>query len=384
MLNAASELSDGALASNTLVLRGPKEVVTVTAAFNEIVANLSALDTTALALAAGDLDNPVLTAPVPGRIGESLRHSVDRLQRSIRDNDQLRQNLRLSETRFRELADRSPDIVFHFSRNPAPHIDYLSPSFEQLTGIQVAAVEADLSVLLDALDDDGRALLADAAAGRHFRPQVELTLRRTDGSSAVIELRLVATRNGLHGVGRDVTEIRALQGQLADQAMRDPLTGLANRRLLDELLGRALRRAERSGRALSVAFLDLDNFKSVNDTYGHDAGDTVLSVTATQLQTAVRDADVVARDGGDEFVVVCESPDGNAGSELTARIEQALDEPVPLGNGITVRCPPSIGISDTRTTSPDAAGLINAADHAMLDVKMNRKQLRPPQPITSR
>ena len=148
--------------------------MTVTAAFNEIVANLSALDTTALALAAGDLDNPVLTAPVPGRIGESLRHSVDRLQRSIRDNEQLRQNLRLSETRFRELADRSPDIVFHFSRNPVPHVDYLSPSFEQLTGIRVAAVEADLGVLLDALDDDGHALLADAAAGRHFRPQVEL------------------------------------------------------------------------------------------------------------------------------------------------------------------------------------------------------------------
>jgi diguanylate cyclase (GGDEF)-like protein len=282
---------------------------------------------------------------------------VDRLQQSIRDNEELRRNLRLSETRFRELADRSPDIVFHFSRDPEPHVDYLSPSFEQLTGIAVAAVESDLSVLRASLDDDGRALLADAVAGRHFRSQVELTLRRTDGSVAVIELRLVESANGLHGVGRDVTEIRALETQLADQATRDPLTGLANRRLLDELLGRALRRAERSGGSLTVAFLDLDNFKSVNDTYDHDAGDTVLRVTAARIQTAVREADVVARYGGDEFVVVYESADGNAGYALTARIEHALDAPIHIGNGITVHCPPSIGISDTRTTTPDAAAL---------------------------
>ena len=88
--------------------------------------------------------------------------------------------------------------------------------------------------------------------------------------------------------------------------MRDPLTGLANRRLLDELLGRAIQRAKRLGTPLSVVFLDLDTFKSVNDTYGHEAGDAVLRVTAARLQTAVRDADVVARYGGDEFIVVYE------------------------------------------------------------------------------
>jgi diguanylate cyclase (GGDEF)-like protein len=376
----ASAVSAGALDSAPLAVRGPKEVATVTAAFNEIVANISALDTTALALAAGDLDAPVLMASVPGRLGDSLRHSVDRLQRSIRDGEELRQNLRLSETRFRELADRSPDVVFRFSREPEPHIDYLSPSFEQLTGIPVAAVESDLRVFAAALDHDGRALLADAAAGRHFQPRVDLTFRRTDTTVAVFELRVVETTNGLNGVGRDVTEIRALQTQLAEQATRDPLTGLANRRLLDELLGRALLRADRSGSSLTVAFLDLDNFKSVNDTYGHEAGDTVLRVTAARLQTAARDADVVARYGGDEFVVVYEGTDDYTGDQLTQRIEDALDTPINIGNGITVRCCPSIGISDTRTTIANAAALISTADHAMLEVKMTRKHAGPPNP----
>jgi diguanylate cyclase (GGDEF)-like protein len=379
----ASAVSAGTLDTAPLAIRGPKEVATVAAAFNEIVANLNAVDTTALALAAGDLDNPVLAAPVPGRIGDSLHHSVDRLQRSIRDSEELRQNLTLSETQFRELADRSPDIVFRFSREPEPHIDYLSPSFEQLTGIPVAAVESDLDLLASALDDDGRALLADAAAGRHFQPRVDLTIRRTDATIAVFELRVVETTQGLHGVARDVTEIRALQTQLAEQATRDPLTGLANRRLLDELLGRALLRADRSGASLTVAFLDLDNFKTVNDTYGHEAGDTVLRITAARLQTVARDADVVARYGGDEFVVVYEDIDDNTGYQLTKRIEGALDVPIDVGNGVSVRCAPSIGISDTRTGTSDAATLINAADHAMLEVKMTRIRVRPPQPVTS-
>ena len=379
----ASAVSAGTLDTAPLVVRGPKEVATVASAFNEIVANLNAVDTTALALAAGDLDNPVLAAPVPGRIGDSLHHSVDRLQRSIRDNEELRQDLRLSETQFRELADRSPDIVFRFSREPEPHIDYLSPSFEQLTGIPVAAVQSDLRVFAAALDDDGRAVLADAAAGRHFQPRVDLTLRRTDATIAVFELRIVETTQGLHGVARDVTEIRALQAQLAEEATRDPLTGLANRRLLDELLGRALLRAGRSGASLTVAFLDLDNFKTVNDTYGHEAGDTVLRVTAARLQTVARDADVVARYGGDEFVVVYEDMDDNTGDQLTKRIEDALDVPIAVGNGVSVRCTPSIGISDTRTGTADAATLINAADHAMLEVKMTRIRVRPPQPVRS-
>ncbi len=371
----ATKVSSGMIDDDAIDPDGPYEVAMVTAAFNEVVANLSALDASALALASGDLDNAALRTPVPGRIGDSLRHSVERLHESMRANEALRQTLALSEIRFRELADRSPDIVIHLSREPELHVDYLSPSAEALTGIPAATVEADFSILAGVLGPDSRAMLADAAAGRALPPRFDTTVRRADGTNAVFEVRVVETADGIQGVGRDVTEIRTLQAQLAEQATRDPLTGLANRRLLDELLHRALRRADRTDNTVTVAFLDLDNFKSVNDSYGHEAGDAVLRATATRLQAAVRDADVVARYGGDEFVVVYEGS-GNATHQLTQRIAAALDPPIDLGNGIAVQCKASIGATDTRTTAPEAAALINTADRTMLENKKTRRNAR--------
>ena len=373
----AARVSSGAIDDEVTTPDGPYEVALVTAAFNEIVANLSALDATTLALAAGDLENPALTTPVPGRIGDSLRHSVDRLHESIRINEELRQTLTISETRFREFADHSPDIVLHLAREPQLHIDYMSPSFEALTGIPAAAVEADLSLFADSLDHETRGLLAVVAAGGSLPPYFDATLRRADGSDTILEVRVVETPGGMQGVGRDVTAIRMLHAQLAQQATQDPLTGLANRRLFGELFGRTLSRANRSGDTVTVAFLDLDNFKSVNDIYGHDAGDIVLRVTATRLLTAVRGADIVARYGGDEFVVVSEAAVGSTDGQLAERIEDALGGPIDIGNGVTVRCSSSIGISDTRTTISDSTALVAAADHAMLERKRARRRTQP-------
>ncbi len=372
----ATMVSSGMIDDDAIDPDGPYEVAMVTTAFNEVLANLSALDASTLALAAGDLDNSALANPVPGRIGDSLRHSVDRLHSSIRTNEELRRTLTLSETRFRELADRSPDIVLHVSREPELHIDYVSPSFEALTGIPGATVEADFGVFADAIDQGSRTILAGASLRHAVPPRFDATFRRADGTSAVFDVSIVESSDGIQLVGRDVTEIRALQTRLAEQATHDPLTGLANRRLLDELLGRAVLRAERSGNTLTVAFLDLDGFKAVNDTYGHDAGDTVLRVTATRLQTAVREADVVARYGGDEFIVVYDGTDSNTADQLTQRIAHALDPPVDIGDDLSVRCRPSIGTADSRTSGLNPAALIHAADRAMLEIKVAKKSVR--------
>jgi diguanylate cyclase (GGDEF)-like protein len=371
----ASQVSAGVIDGDPLDPSGPYEVASVTNTFNEIVANLTTLDATTLALAAADFDNPVLATSVPGRIGDSLRHSADILHQSIRDNDQLRQSLQRSEIQFRELADGSPDIVWRMSREPQPHFDYLSPSFATLTGIPIAETEGDLGQLVAAVDPAGQAFLADAVAGRSVPDRFDTTLRRADGTLIVFEQHVVQTPGGVQGVGRDVTEIRALEAQLAEQATQDPLTGLANRRLLDELLHRALRRAERSDTPLTVAFLDLDNFKSVNDTYGHDAGDIVLRATAARLQTAVRDADVVARYGGDEFVIVYEGAGDDARPTLAERIADALRDPIDIGDGRSVCCSPCIGIADTRRTANNPTALLVAADHAMLRLKRARHTL---------
>jgi diguanylate cyclase (GGDEF)-like protein len=176
---------------------------------------------------------------------------------------------------------------------------------------------------------------------------------------------------GLQGVSRDVTELRQLQDELVSQALRDPLTGLANRRLLDELLASTLHRAERNHEIVAVAFLDLDGLKCVNDQHGHDAGDDVLCETARRLVSVAHVADVVARLGGDEFIVVYR-PAGVTADALVDAIAAVLDDPIELDSGTIVYCPASIGHVDTTTVGYDADALLAAADEQMYRMKRAR------------
>jgi diguanylate cyclase (GGDEF)-like protein len=204
---------------------------------------------------------------------------------------------------------------------------------------------------------------------------MDFHLRHADGSIVIGETQTTAVEDAVQGVTRDVTELRRLQDRLVALALRDPLTGLANRRLLDELLDAELARTERSGVALAVAYIDLDGLKQVNDTYGHDAGDLVLCEAARRLVAIVRGADVVARLGGDEFVVVYEPTDPNS-DRLVDRIDEALAEPIEVTRGASVSCTASIGTADTRIVGWSATKLLAAADDAMYQVKRVRRALR--------
>ena len=284
-------------------------------------------------------------------------------------------NLADSESRFRNLADKSADVVWRFVLDPYPHFDYMSPSVENILGYPPSVFIGDFTNFLNVLDDEGRAAIARALHGEPMSERFDLRYRHKNGSLVIGEMQTTAIRGGLQGVSRDVTELRVLQENLTALALRDPLTGLANRRLFKELLDADLARTKRNGQPLAVAYLDLDDFKNVNDTYGHDAGDVVLCETARRLLSMVRSADGVARFGGDEFVIAYE-PNEEGTDRLIERLDIALSAPIDIGGGIAVRCRASIGRADTTTVGLDAAALLAAADADMYAVKRARQSAR--------
>jgi diguanylate cyclase (GGDEF)-like protein/PAS domain S-box-containing protein len=295
--------------------------------------------------------------------------------RDVTERHVAERRLAESEARFRDLADKSSDIVWHIVAEPTPHFDYMSPSVESILGYPPSYFLEDFNRVLDILDDNGRKAIDLALRGERPLSRMDFHLRHADGSIVIGETQTTAVQDAVQGVTRDVTELRRLQDRLAALALRDPLTGLANRRLLDELLDAELARTQRGGVALAVAYIDLDGLKQVNDTYGHDAGDVVLCEAARRLVAIVRGADVVARLGGDEFVIVYE-PTDPISDRLVDRIDAALAEPIEVASGTTVCCPASIGTADTRIVGWSATKLLAAADDAMYQVKRARRALR--------
>jgi diguanylate cyclase (GGDEF)-like protein/PAS domain S-box-containing protein len=280
-----------------------------------------------------------------------------------------------SEARFRDLADKSADVVWRFASDPSPHFSYMSPSIEKILGYPPSYFLEDFTRMLAILDDAGRLAIDRAIRGQQVLARFDFHFRHANGSIVVGETQTTVVRGGLQGVSRDVTELRKLQADMATLALRDPLTGLANRRLFNELFGADLARKQRSGQPLAVAFLDLDGLKDVNDTYGHDAGDLVLCETARRLVSTVRGADFVARLGGDEFVIVYEPNDPNS-DKLIQRIDNALSSPIDITPTTSVSCAASIGIADTQTTGHDPVALLAAADDAMYEMKRVRQRVR--------
>jgi diguanylate cyclase (GGDEF)-like protein len=160
----------------------------------------------------------------------------------------------------------------------------------------------------------------------------------------------------------------ALEAKLEDDAVHDPLTHLTNRRAFIGILESAIHRAGRNQSRLGLAFIDLDGFKQVNDIYGHNAGDQLLIAVSERLQEVVRKGDLVARMGGDEFVVLIE-PDKNEGSEVLAkRLIEAFQQPFRLA-GHSLHVTLSIGVAFAPEHASEAEWLLRAADMAMYRVK---------------
>ena len=227
--------------------------------------------------------------------------------------------LRASEEHFRALVQHASDLVLVVDRHGA--ISYASPSMERLLGRDPLLSVG--SALADLIDPRDTAWLQHSFGQDSLVPptpdRAQVRLLRADGSIRTFELMCTDLLDdpAIEGIvvnGRDVTEQVRYEDRLLRQALYDSITGLPNRVLLKDRLGQAIQRSRRDHRSMTVMFLDIDHFKVINDSMGHESGDRMLAGIGDRLRGAIRAGDTVARFGGDEFVVVCEGlPQAHAG-----------------------------------------------------------------------
>lgn len=205
--------------------------------------------------------------------------------------------------------------------------------------------------------------------------RLELPAVRKDGTSLMVEVRLralkVNTRTQFSAFLHDISDRKAMEARREQEARHDALTGLINRRALGELLPLALARADRSQRPMALLFIDLDGFKTVNDTFGHEAGDELLRVIATRLREGSRASDMVARLAGDEFTVALEGVQNGLSDAraVAAKLLESIAEPVELRCG-TANVHASMGIAVYEPCSAiNATELIREADSWMYKAK---------------
>ncbi|MEN8140416.1 MAG: sensor domain-containing diguanylate cyclase [Thermodesulfobacteriota bacterium] len=261
---------------------------------------------------------------------------------------------------------------------------YVSPSCENLTGYGPDEFYQNPGLLQKIIvPDDWQRWLehSHTRAENGVVEPIEFEIRTKAGERKWIHhvCRTVKSSTGenigIRGSNRDISDLKILQRKLEHVAGHDPLTGLANRSLLMEHLRQRLKEASRQQSMFVVAFIDLDDFKAINDDYGHDVGDQVLQRVAEDLKANIRQDDIIARFGGDEFVGIFRVTANDDANVLKEKILQTLSRKIACQRfNITVML--SIGMSVYPADSTDIDELLKIADQEMYTMKARNKARR--------
>ena len=292
----------------------------------------------------------VLTLLIGGLCLALVVRGAERARRLLAAGQEHASALRESARRFDSLISESSDLITVLDRDG--RVTFQSGSIEQLLGWNVDDVVGhDIrEFLVDGQTDTVRSVLEEAELHPDSRRSVAWQMRRKDGG--VMRVEAVATGRfddpdiaGCLLNIRDQSERLVLEEALRHQAFHDPLTSLPNRALFEDRLAHAFDRTVRGGHSVCLLLADLDDFKDINDTYGHAIGDAVLIEVAARLKGVVRTDDTVARLGGDEFGILVEELDiEHDGEHAAERIIEVLAQPVVVGD-IEVFAHASIGIA---------------------------------------
>ncbi|MGH2791520.1 MAG: putative bifunctional diguanylate cyclase/phosphodiesterase [Actinomycetota bacterium] len=354
-----------------------------------------------------DFHNEFITRPAntSARIEYRLRHAdgsyrhVDNVRTNLLDNPDVRgivintrdvtddkrsaDALSESEERLRFLVEHVPSVVYTAETGSDGRWLYVSPQIESLLGFTAEEWMADPERWWKQLHPDDRGAVLDdeealLSSSEVRSGAIEYRMKTRDGRTVWVNDDQVVIRNedgeALHlsGVLSEVTDRKVLELQLQHQAFHDSLTGLANRALFADRVEHALQRAERSGEQVAVLFLDLDDFKTVNDSLGHEAGDELLVAVAARLRRCLRPSDTIARLGGDEFAILLEAESVDSASMVAERTVKAIEEPISLGDReVVIHASVGIELGDSRQHS--AGDLLRNADVAMYVAKSGGK-----------
>ena len=255
-------------------------------------------------------------------------------------------------------------------------IEYINPAFEKITGYSSEQVIGKDLLAIEQKICKGQDLGKIQDALRDKQPGHAITHNtRLDGSHFWSDLHIAPVRDEYDetthfvGIQNDISESMLHQSTLEYQANHDALTGLPNRNLLNDRLQQAISSSKRSQHLMALVFVDLDHFKFVNDTLGHDVGDIVLKAVATRLTSCLRNADTAARSGGDEFLLILvEQESTESISAVIRRLLEVIAQPIEVEQqNLHVTC--SIGISLLSQDGDDASTLLKNADTAMYHAK---------------
>ncbi len=328
----------------------------------------------------------LLAASSPVPMSESVRSGIETLayqvalalESAVLTEDLVRSQ---SEARFGSLVQNSSDVVLVI--DPSTTIKYVSPSIERVLGYPAGdVIETRASEMVHR--DDRAAMLhaigAVAAAAEGTSELVEFRIRNARGDwlsaeSLTSNLTHDANVGGIVLNLRDVSERKRFEAELARQAFHDSLTGLANRALFRDRVDHALARRRDRGSQVAVLFVDLDDFKNVNDSLGHVSGDVLLREVGRRVLGTIRAEDTAARLGGDEFAILLEDVAGEErASEVAQRLLVALAEPLLLdGKDMSVSASIGIAFADTHDEATGSEELLRNADVAMYTAKEHGK-----------
>ncbi|MHB1334121.1 MAG: putative bifunctional diguanylate cyclase/phosphodiesterase [Sulfuriferula sp.] len=313
------------------------------------------------------LERPVRTAALISIVRSSLRGR--QRQYLMRQSQHLLQE---SEQRFKLLFEHHPDGIF--VRDLNGKMISSNKAMESMTGYSIDELQnTPLHTLLHPEDSEQViACFTEAAQGspKKFRAKAI----RKDGSiieleAAYLPLILDGEIKGVHGIARDVTQSRDYERRIEHLATHDGLTGLPNRHLLIDRMHHAIEHGRRTHKQTGILFMDLNRFKQINDSLGHDTGDLLLKEVSARLKKAVRETDTVARIGGDEFVVILDDLSSiETMSSVAHALLECVEKPIKLA-GHELSISTSIGGSVYPKDGQDVATLLKHADLAMYEAK---------------